>query len=151
MQSMKQSSLDVMQDKKNGSIVSRLRSTHKLANQMNHIGDIWLCDNKINKTNDQLPIESSIKKRITIGGKKLDLGFKRSVGSLVVSRTSSKKKIRSIFRLREVIAICARSNLKSKKVIESTQVLYLKILTQKGLKTLYPKNVIPYDNHVINI
>lgn len=47
--------------------------------------------------------------------------------------------------------ICARSKLKSKKVVESAQVFHPEILTQKYLKTLYFRHVIPGDDHVVNI
>lgn len=71
----------------NNSIMCRVRHTHKLTNQMNKIGNNWLCDYEIDKTTKQLPIESGISYRFTINSKKLEIRLKRAVGRLTVCRT----------------------------------------------------------------
>jgi hypothetical protein len=52
MKTIKHITLDIAQNAKNGSVMSRSRCTHKLTHQMNSIGNIRSCNRKIDETAD---------------------------------------------------------------------------------------------------
>ena len=83
----------------------------------------------LESTNDR-PIESSIRSRRTIRCRKLGLRINRRSGGLAVKHAGALQELVSILLLMKEEAIRSPNNLNAKKVMQSTQVLDGKLVTQ---------------------
>ena len=106
---------------------------------------------RIDQTTNQLTIVSSIRYRFTIQECKLCNIFQGSGNNLVIGDTSFGEKIRSIFSLGKIVSIKRCGNLKPKKIAESIQIFYLKMLTKEMLKRADTYRIISSNNDIINI
>ena len=77
--------------------------------------------------------------------------LERSEGNLAISELCPREKIRSIFSLREIIAIRIKQNFKTQEVDGDAKILHFKL----GAKEIFQLNdtgkIIARDDHVINV
>ena len=80
-------------------IVDRGGSGNKLTQDVDRIGDVRTCNSKIDKTANEVTIASGIRKRVTIGGTKLNVELHRSHNRTLITESSASKKILNILFL----------------------------------------------------
>jgi hypothetical protein len=89
--------------------------------------------------------------RITIIGTKLDIELHRSLKSVLIPKSSTRKEILDILFLGDIKAIGSGGNLNPKKVAKRTKISPKKLLKKMGLNKGNVLRVIVGDDHVINI
>ena len=77
--------------------------------------------------------------------------FNGCVNDLAVRDSSSRDKIRYVLGLSEIVTIGGGRDFKTKKIIEGTQILHLKVLTKEVLKILNALHIVTSNNYVIYI
>ena len=82
-----------------GSPVNVLRSMHMKTHLLHGILDLRLSQSKVLKSTNDRPIESSIRSRRTICGKKLGLRINRRSGGLAVKHAGALQELMSVLPL----------------------------------------------------
>ena len=77
--------------------------------------------------------------------------FDRSINSLAISESSSRQNFRSILGLSNIKTICGMSDFKTKEIAEMSNIIHLKLLTEKVLEVLNATEVITSCNYSIHI
>jgi hypothetical protein len=75
----------------------------------------------------------------------------RCVDDLTICEIGSRKQIRDILGLCQIITIRRRRYLKAKKIAKRAKIFHLKVLIEKLFKFLNTSDIISSDDHIINI
>jgi hypothetical protein len=142
---------NIAKNMKEMTIVNRCGSRDKLTQNMDRIGYIGASDSKIDKAPNKITIACRIRERITIRSAKLDIELHRSLNNMLITKSSTSKKILDVFFLGDIKTIRSGGNLNPKKVAKRTKISHKKILMKAGLNKGNILRVIAGDDHVINI
>ena len=77
--------------------------------------------------------------------------FNWSIKSLVVSKSSSRQKVRSILGLSNIKTICGMNDFKTQEIAKISMIFHLKLLTEKILEFLNAIEVITSYDNIIHI
>jgi hypothetical protein len=108
-------------------------------------------DTKVNKTPYNVMITSSILKRLTISGCKVNIELYGSLSSPVISKRSTIEKILNILLLRQKESLRCGGDLNPKKVPQRTKIRHKKLITKTSLNKCNILRVITGDDHVIHV
>jgi hypothetical protein len=141
----------ITQDTKKMAIVDLSGSRNKLTQHMYIIQNVRCSDTKINHTPYNVTITSSILKRLTISGCKMNIELHGSLSSPVISKISLIKKILNIFLLRQKKPLRRGRDVNTKKVPQRTKIRHKKLITEMGLNKGNILRVITSDDHIIHV
>ena len=81
----------------------------------------------------------------------MHIKFNWSVNSLVVSESSSRKKVKSILGLSNIKTIYGMSDFKTQEIVKMSKIFHLKLLTEKIIEFLNATKVVTSYDHIIHI
>jgi hypothetical protein len=108
-------------------------------------------DTKVNKTPYNVMITSSILKRLTISGCKVNIELYGSLSSPVISKRSTIEKILNILLLRQKESLRCGGDLNPKEVPQRTKIRHKKLIPKTSLNKGNALRVITNDDHVVHI
>jgi hypothetical protein len=98
-----------------------------------------------------MTIASRILKRFTISGQKVNIELHGSLGSPMISKRSTIKKILNILLLRQKEPLRRVGDLNVKKVPQRTKIRHKKLITKTSLDKSNILRVITSDDHVVHV
>ena len=117
------SATDIAENPLDGSPVNVSRSMHMKTHLLHDILKLRSSQSEVLESTNDRPIESSIRSRITIHGRKLGLHINTRSGGLAVKHAGTLEELVSILSLMKEEAIRTAHHLDTEEVVQRTQVL----------------------------
>ena len=122
---------------------------------LHDILDLWSSQSEVMQSTNDRPVESSIRSRRTIHGRKLGLRINRRSSGLAVKHAGALRELMSVLSLMKEEAIRTTHHLDAEEVVQRTQVLDGELsaktsreLTEETSRTCHQDDVIDIEQQV---